>query len=96
MLRIDKLPQAESDLIDIWIYGCTTWNATQADSYADSIQYTLKALAHFPEKNRIRNNFRPAIRICHHVSHMIAYTVEKDSIVVVRVLHKSMDVKRHV
>ena len=96
MLRIDKLPQAESDLIDIWIYGCTTWNDIQADSYLDSIESTLNALAHSPEKNRIRNDFRPPIRTCHHVSHMIIYTIEKDSIAVVRVLHKSMDVKRHV
>ena len=93
MLRIEKLPLAERDLIDIWIYGCTTWNATQADSYLDS---TLNTLAHTPEKNHIRNNFRPPIRICHHISHMIIYTIEKHSIVVVRVLHKSMDTKRHV
>lgn len=96
MLRVDKRPLAESDLINIWIYGCTTWGATQADSYADSIENTLNALASSPEKNHVRNNFRPPIRICHHVSHMIIYTIEKNSIVVVRVLHKAMDVKKHV
>ena len=96
MLRIDKLPLAEIDLIDIWIYGCTTWNTTQADSYADSIENTLNALASSPKMNHIRNDFCPPIRICYHVSHMIIYTIEKNSIVVVRILHKSMDIKRHV
>lgn len=96
MLRVDKLPLAELDLIDIWIYGCETWGAVQADSYADSIEHTLNALAVSPKKSRIRKNFCPPIRICHHVSHMIIYTIEENSITVIRVLHKSMDVKQYV
>ncbi len=95
MLRIDKLPLAESDLIDIWIYGCKTWDAAQADDYLDSIEDTLNTLASSPKKHRIRNAFRPPVRICHHISHMIIYTIEEDAITIIRVLHKSMDVKRH-
>ncbi len=96
MLRIDKLPLAEEDLINIWIYGCETWGSIQADTYADSIENTLNTLAHLPKKHRIRKNFRPPIRICHHISHMIIYMIEENSITIIRVLHKSMDTKQHI
>jgi len=38
MLRINALPLAEEDLIDIWLYGCEVWGAAKADAYADSIE----------------------------------------------------------
>ena len=93
MLRINKHPLAEEDLIDIWIYGCKTWGAVQADTYADDIESTLISLAHSPKKYRLRKSFRPPVRICHHVSHLIIYTIEKNSITVIRVLHQSMGVE---
>lgn len=96
MLRIDKLPLAEEDLIDIWIYGYETWGADQADTYADSIENTLNALIRSPKKHRLRKNFRPPIRISPHVSHMIIYEIEENSITIIRVLHKSMNVKQHI
>ncbi|MBX2808689.1 MAG: type II toxin-antitoxin system RelE/ParE family toxin [Cellvibrionaceae bacterium] len=95
MLRIDKRPLAEEDLIDIWMYGCGKWGAAQADTYADGIESTLNSLAHSPKKHRLRKNFRPPVRIYHYVSHLIIYTIEEHSITVVRVLHKSMDIKQH-
>ncbi len=96
MLRIDKLPLAEEDLIGIWIYGCKTWGASQADAYVDSIENTLNSLIHSPKKHRIRTNFNPPIRICPSISHMIIYTLEESSITIIRVLHKSRDVKQHI
>lgn len=96
MLRIDKLPLAEEDLINIWMYGCEIWGAGQADTYADSIENTLNALIHSPKKHRLRKNFHPPIRICPHISHIIIYVLKEKSITVIRVLHKSMDVKQHI
>lgn len=95
MLRIDKHPLAEEDLIDIWIYGCGKWGATQADTYADGLEKTLNNLADSPKKHLLRKKFRPPVRICHYLSHLIIYTIDEHAITVVRVLHKSMDVKQH-
>lgn len=96
MLKINKRPLAEEDLIDIWIYGCETWSAIKADTYVDGIESTLTSLAHSPKKYRLRKNFRPPIRICHHISHLIIYTIEESSITIIRVLHKSMDAEQHI
>jgi len=95
MLRINKLPLAEEDLIDIWVYGCETWGAVQADTYAEGIESALISLAHSPKKYRLRKKFLPPVRICHHVSHLIIYTIEENAITVIRVLHQSMGVEQH-
>jgi toxin ParE1/3/4 len=61
MPRIDKLPLAESDLIDIWIYGCKTWDAAQADDYFDSIEDTLNTLASSPKNTALEMLFVPLL-----------------------------------
>ncbi len=94
MFKIEKLPLAEEDLINIWVYGFETWGTGQADRYIDSIENTLNTLTHSPKRHNLRENFRPPIRICHHVSHLIIYTIEEDTIIIVRVIHKSMDIKQ--
>ncbi len=96
MLRVDKLPLAEEDLIDIWAYGYDTWGETQADKYADSLEDMIKSIASSPKKHRLRTEFRPSVRICPHISHIIIYKIKEDSIVIIRVLHKSMDVPLHI
>jgi toxin ParE1/3/4 len=95
MLRINALPLAEEDLINIWLYGCEVWGAAKADVYADSIERQLNSLALSPKKYSIRKNFNPPVRICPHVSHIIIYTATESAITIVRVLHQSMDVKQH-
>lgn len=95
MLRIKKHPLAEEDLIDIWMYGCGKWGATQADKYMDGIEKTLNNIAYSPKSHYLRKHFRPPVRICHYLSHLIIYTIEEHAITVVRVLHKSMDVEQH-
>lgn len=95
MLTIKKLPLAEQDLINIWIYGCETFGVVQADRYLDSIETVLIQLTHSPEVHRLRDDLHPPVRFCHHASHLIIYTIESDAIIIIRVLHQSMDVERH-
>lgn len=95
MVRIKRRPLAEEDLIDIWIYGCEKWGVTQADKYLDGIEKLLVDLSYSPKKHHLRKAFQPPIRICHYLSHLIIYTIEEHAITIIRVLHKSMDVKQH-
>jgi len=95
MLRINKLPLAEEDLIDLWIYGYKKWGIVQADNYTDSLEDKLNSLTELPKKYSLRKKLSPAVRICPHKGHIIIYTIESDSILIIRVLHKSMDIKRH-
>jgi len=94
MLTINRLPLAEEDLINIWIYGCEAWGPAQADRYIDSFETKLNSLTKLPEKYSVRQNLNPPVRICPHQSHIVIYTVEKNAILIIRVLHKAMDVER--
>jgi toxin ParE1/3/4 len=93
MIALNKLPLAESDLIDIWLHGCKTWGIVQADSYLDDLENTLISLTENPERHALKKQFKPPVRICPYVSHIIVYIIENDALNIIRVLHKSMDIK---
>jgi len=95
MLILNKLPLGESDLIDIWVYGCKAWGVAQADTYLDDLEYALISLTENPERHTLKKQFKPPVRICPYVSHIIIYMIESDALNIIRVLHKSMDIKHH-
>ncbi len=39
--------------------------------------------------------FNPKVRIHHHGSHLVIYHTQTDHILIVRILHDSMDIQRH-
>ena len=45
-----------------------------------------------PEMAAERRDFRPPVRIQHYEKHLIIYVIEDSGILIVRVLHQSMDV----
>ena len=90
-LTLNKLPLAEIDLIDIWVYGYKTWGVMQADSYLDDLENIMISLT----ENPLRKQFRPPVRICPYISHSIVYMTENDALNIIRVLHKTVDPEHH-
>jgi len=88
-------PKAIDDLQSIWDYTVDTWGKSQAEIYLSLLDKTFKELARTPESGRkcdyILNGYRkfPAGK------HVIFYRVINEDIEIVRILHQSMDVKRH-
>jgi len=39
--------------------------------------------------------FTPPVRLSHHGIHLIVYHIEDNHIVIIRILHDSMDIARH-
>jgi len=83
---------AEKDLIDIYRYGFLTHGENQAEQYLQSLKEKCQFLANNPKLSPERTEFTPAIRINGHKQHLIIYLGKKDSIFVIRILHKKMDV----
>ncbi|PCK08693.1 MAG: plasmid stabilization protein ParE [Alteromonadaceae bacterium] len=94
MLSLNKHPLAEEDLIAIWIYGCETWSANQADHYFELLEAKINSLREFAGRYPLRSQFNPPIRICPHLSHIIIYTIDADTVTIIRVLHKTMNVEQ--
>lgn len=87
-------PRAETDLEEIWVYTFKTWSMAQADRYHNDIVEVFEGLSAGRLNGRpvdVRDGYLkyPA------GAHMVFYRLTDDALVIVRVLHKRMDVERH-
>lgn len=97
MTNIRFSSKAVEDLTSIWKYTCRTWSEKKADDYYNMLVSSCRKI--------ISSTFRLAksysyiaenlygFRVGHH---LIFYTTLSDGeILIVRILHKRMDIKRH-
>lgn len=77
---------AENDLIQIAEYGYEQFGVTQSNKYRDQLKrrfvLIVKQPLFFPEVNHIHEGYRRSV--CG--SHSIYYKIEKDNILIVRIL----------
>ena len=87
-------PLAESDLEDIWLYTLEQWSRTQADSYISDIIAAIDKLSSGERKGRvcdIRDGYlKYAVG-----RHIIFFRQLNTDLDVMRILHQSMDIERH-
>lgn len=89
-------PAAQTDLGEIWDYTCERWGEDQAEKYVREIQRALLSLVGNPLIGRPCDEVREGYRRYAVGSHTLYYRVAgNDLIDVVRILHKRMDVDRH-
>lgn len=87
-------PLAEQDLEDIWSYTAETWSWEQASRYHAELLHALRMLGSGRWKGRgvdIRRSY-----LKYPVgSHFVFYRRRAQGIEVIRILHRRMDVSRH-
>ncbi len=92
MGRLEFRPEALRDLQDIWDYTFDRWSEHQADKYLSQLKFTCHALA---DKMVAGHNYDriPEKYLGYKVGkHIIFYRiVSSTEILVVRILHGSMD-----
>ena len=87
--------KAKTDLIKIAKYTQITWGLTQRNDYLKILDNTFHLLADESELGINCNYIREGYRKYPQSSHLIYYKEHKaDQILIVRILHKSMDVNR--
>lgn len=84
-------PLAENDLEDIWLYTYQAWSRDQADRYHASIISAIEGLASGDRKSRDASDIRESYRRYSAGRHVIFFRDDDDAIIVVRILHQSMD-----
>ena len=95
MSEFELSGKAKSDLIKIAKYTQLTWGTAQRNNYLKLLDNTFHQLADEPMLGVNCNYIREGYRKCLQGSHIIYYKAHKaNQILVVRVLHKSMDVNR--
>ena len=87
--------QASRDVENIYLYGFINFGEEQADLYSLKMQQCIEILCANPEIGRLDIRVNPAVRRFDFESHVIFYDIEADSILIARVLHRSMDFVQH-
>ena len=87
-------PMAEADLEEIWVYTEQEWSAVQAEIYTNDIIDVFEGIATGKKAGR------PAlIREGYHKTLIgrdaIYYQIQGEVIAIIRILHQSMDLERH-
>lgn len=88
-------PAARDDLYDIWRYGVTRWGEAKADQYFHQLFDAMDQLARQPQQGRSRPDIAPGYLSFVCASHTIYYQMNHESLIVIGILHQSMDVFRH-
>ena len=87
-------PMAEADLEQIWTYTAREWSADQAEIYTNDIINVFQDIAAGKKTGRpvsVREGYLKALT----GRHAIYYRAKADVIAIIRILHQSMDVERH-
>jgi len=92
MPQVLKLPQAEADLDEIWLYIARD-NINNADNLLEKIEQRCQSLSDFPLMGVSREALRPSLRSLSVGNYIIFYEMIDDGIMVVRVLQGMMDIE---
>ena len=91
--RLSRL--AAADLQEIAEYTIERFGIMQARRYRDSLKTCFVQLANNPTLGRRAEQLMHGLQRFEHQSHVVFYISEPENILIVRVLHSSVDVPRH-
>jgi toxin ParE1/3/4 len=95
-MTLDFTPAALSDLQSIRTYTLQTWGARQEQLYLDSLWAKFETIVAEPAKCRTRNDLFPGCQIAAQGRHVILFRIHGNTLQIVRILHSSMDFRRHI
>ena len=97
MSKYQLTNKAVDDLSNIWEYTIETWSENQADNYYHFLLNTFQELSENPKLGKNYNEIKSDLFGHLPNKHIVFYQVISNSeILIVRILHGSMDLKNRV
>ena len=93
-MRISR--RAAADLTAVADYTIAEFGIGQARRYRDQLQACFTSITDNPSLGKSADDLAPGLRRIRQQAHVIFYRPGPDHILIVRVLHYSMDFERHV
>lgn len=93
MYKVVRTRQADTDLLNIWLYVATD-NIEQADALLSKLDKRCQILSQYPEVGRKRKEIAPGVRSIREGNYQIFYRLKKQRVEVLRVIHGARDLKR--
>ena len=81
--------------MNIAVYTTREYGTAQARAYRDRLAGCFVSLQRNPALGRSADDLAPGLRRIRQGSHVIFYLPDDSAILIVRVLHQSMDFERH-
>jgi toxin ParE1/3/4 len=96
MAEYELSKRADEDLNDIYLFTYRRFGEAKADAYLLGLENRFSILAAQPGLGRRIDHIRPGYFRYEHASHPIFYRLTGNGIIIMRVLHRSMDVERQI
>ncbi|MBA3439043.1 MAG: type II toxin-antitoxin system RelE/ParE family toxin [Pyrinomonadaceae bacterium] len=94
MLELIVSPEADDDLLDIWLRIATDRDTETADRVVDSLHQKFLVILTTPQMGRAREELAPYLRSIPEGNYMIFYRPIMNSVEIVRVVHGRRDIER--
>ena len=95
MNRLVLSSRADKDLAGIADYTIEQFGIEQARHYRNGLEKLFQSLLEYPLQGRPATELAPKLRRIEYQSHVVFYIATKNKIRIVRILHQSMDAKKH-
>lgn len=82
---------AKADIKKIGQYTQKTWGKDQRRIYLEDMQDRFMQIADNPEMHSLNDSFDPPVRLGIFRKHLIVYMIDEAEVLIVRVLHGSMN-----
>lgn len=95
MKRFTLRPSASDDIDEIWRYTDLRWGEAQADAYVREIEAAIRRLATAPPPSSRCDAIKQGYLRLRAGSHFVFAIPIDQELIVIRVLHQSMDFGEH-
>jgi toxin ParE1/3/4 len=95
MVAYSLSSKAAADLDGIYEYTILNFGFKKAQTYLLGLQECFQVLSENPKLGRSAEQLAPELRRYEHQSHVIFYMPKRKGVLIVRVLHESMNAPRH-
>ncbi|MDI7776030.1 type II toxin-antitoxin system RelE/ParE family toxin [Asticcacaulis sp. EMRT-3] len=95
MKRLVLSNRAVADLGQIWDYSAEQWSVMQADSYIGVIKQACQDVLEGRRIGQTADHIKAGHNKCHVASHTLYFRINGDDLIIVRILHQSMEPGTH-
>jgi toxin ParE1/3/4 len=88
-------PSVVRDLQEISNYTLHTWGAELEDRYLKGLWAKLAEIQSNPDSFRLREDLAKSCRSARHEKHVIFFSIQGQTLQVIRILHGAMDFNSH-
>lgn len=91
---IQLTEEAAKDIENMLEHSVAEFGLQQTEEYYNSLKKCLVLLDENPAMGTLATDLLPAYRRFTHISHVIFYRIIEQDILIVRILHKRMDISK--